>query len=128
MLVFRTDGKREVIDLVGLCLISLADILERFLIMGFEVIGIKFDTKELPIDLVDGLDILFDIGLVMVFNFNIFIDFFVGILNPEEFSIVVKIVCSLPRVGIISVLLGSVSICSKRVLIFIDDVVNLTDS
>ena len=128
-LIFRLYSKGQIVDLVKLWLISFANIGKWFLVMDLEVISIKLNTEKLFINFVDGLDIIFNIGFVFVSSLDSSIKFLVGIVDLEQFSIViVKIVLSLFWWLKMAILLGRTSISCKQAFIFSKDTVDLTNS
>lgn len=78
-------------------LFGFANFFKRLFVMNLKVISVELDTQKLPIDLIDGLDIFFDIGIVLVLSPGSSIISLVGILQFEKFSaVIVKVVFSLP--------------------------------
>jgi hypothetical protein len=59
-----------------LALVGLAYLLKRFLVVDLEIICVQFNAQKLLIDLVNGLDVLFNIGLILVFSFDLFVGIF----------------------------------------------------
>ena len=65
--------------------------------MNLKVISVELDTQKLSIDFIDGLDILFDIGIVLILSSGSSFISLVRVLQFEQLSVaIVKVVLSLP--------------------------------
>lgn len=78
-------------------LFGFANFFKRLFVMNFKVISVELDTQKLSIDFIDGLDILFDIGIVLILSSRSSFISLVRVLQFEQLSVaIVKVVLSLP--------------------------------
>jgi len=78
-------------------LFGFANFFKRLFVMNFKVISVELDTQKLSIDFIDGLDILFDIGIVLILSSGSSFISLVRVLQFEQLSVaIVKVVLSLP--------------------------------